>query len=319
MPPVTKPRILVIKHGALGDLVQGFDAFAGLRAGRPEAHLALLTSPPFASLMERAPWFDEVVADPRASATNLPQLFRLRRHMKAGWDMVIDLQCSRRTARYHRFLTPSTVRWFGTARGASDPYPDFTGVNNAERMKIAIGMAGGDPDIAASLGWLEGDGARDGIGDAAGDAVVLVPGCSVAKPSKRWPSSSYAALANIFIESGRKVVIVGTAADRPVTDDVVRDAPACIDMVGRTSIESLAMLFQGAHAVVGNDTGPVFLAARTGAPTLMVMGGDTDPAMSAPVGARAGWIRKDRVEAVTPDEVIASLKTLQEGWDAGSE
>ena len=29
---VTAPRILVIKHGALGDMVQGFDAFAGLRA-----------------------------------------------------------------------------------------------------------------------------------------------------------------------------------------------------------------------------------------------------------------------------------------------
>ena len=303
---MTKPRILVIKHGALGDLVQGFDAFAGLRAGRPEAHMALLTSPLFASLMRSTPWFDEVVEDPRAPATNLPQLFRLRRHMHAGWDMIIDLQCSRRTAQYHRFLTPPAARWFGTARGASDPYPDFTGVNNAERMKIAIGMAGGDPDIAASLDWLEGD----GIGDAAGDAVVLVPGCSAAKPSKRWSSSSYAALANIFIESGRRVVIVGTSADRSVADSVLRDAPACIDMVGRTSIESLAVLFQGAYAVVGNDTGPVFLAARTGAPTLMVMGGDTDPAMSAPVGARAGWIRKDRVDAVTPDEVLASLKAL---------
>ena len=36
---VTAPRILVIKHGALGDMVQGFDAFAGLRAGRPEAKI----------------------------------------------------------------------------------------------------------------------------------------------------------------------------------------------------------------------------------------------------------------------------------------
>ena len=43
-------KILVIKHGALGDLVQGFDAYAGLRAGHPDAHIALLTSPPFSGI-----------------------------------------------------------------------------------------------------------------------------------------------------------------------------------------------------------------------------------------------------------------------------
>ena len=43
-------RVLVIKHGALGDMVQGFDAFAGLRAGLPYTHLALLTTPPFFDL-----------------------------------------------------------------------------------------------------------------------------------------------------------------------------------------------------------------------------------------------------------------------------
>ena len=41
---MTQARILVIKHGALGDLIQGFDAYAGLRAGHPDAHIALLTS-----------------------------------------------------------------------------------------------------------------------------------------------------------------------------------------------------------------------------------------------------------------------------------
>ena len=137
-----KPRILVIKHGALGDLVQGFDAFAGLRSGLPEAHITLLTSPPFADLSRRAPWFDDVAEDPRAPAFNLSQMLRMRRFLQEGWDMILDLQCSRRTARYHQFLTPSATRWFGNAPGASNPYPDFTGVNNADRMKVAIEMAG---------------------------------------------------------------------------------------------------------------------------------------------------------------------------------
>ena len=40
-------RILVIKHGALGDIVQAFDAFASLRAGNPLEHIALMTTPGF--------------------------------------------------------------------------------------------------------------------------------------------------------------------------------------------------------------------------------------------------------------------------------
>ena len=301
-----KPRILVIKHGALGDLVQGFDAFAGLRAGRPDAHITLLTSPAFTALAGRAPWFDEIVEDPRAPAVNLPQLLRMRRFLQADRELIIDLQCSRRTARYHRFLTPSTTRWFGTAPGASNPYPDFTGVNNADRMKVAIEMAGGDRAVAASLDWL----VSGKTGAEGRRALVLVPGCSPAKPGKRWPTSSYAALANNFIADGRKVVIVGTAADRAAADSVLRDAPACADMVGRTSLDALATLFAGAHAVVGNDTGPVFLAAKTGVPTLMVMGGDTDPSMSAPVGPRAGWVRQETIADVTPQQAIDGLSAL---------
>ena len=38
-------KILVIKHGALGDIIQGLDAYASLRKGNPEAHIAIMTTP----------------------------------------------------------------------------------------------------------------------------------------------------------------------------------------------------------------------------------------------------------------------------------
>jgi ADP-heptose:LPS heptosyltransferase len=56
-------RILVIKYGALGDIVQALDAFASLRAGNPFAHIALMTSPVFFSLAKMMPWFDDVIVD----------------------------------------------------------------------------------------------------------------------------------------------------------------------------------------------------------------------------------------------------------------
>lgn len=303
-------RVLVIKHGALGDMVQGFDAFAGLRAGHMNAHIALLTTSAFAGLASAMPWFDEVIIDHRASAVNLSQLWRMRKVLQAGWDMVVDLQCSRRTARYHQALVPSTCRWFGTAPGASDPYPDFTGVNNADRMKIGIGMAGGDPDLVAGLEWLDGG---TGMAAAFEAATILIPGCSAAKPSKRWPAAHFGTLAQAEMDAGRQIVLVGTAADRAAADAVMHAAPGCVDLVEQTGLPDLAALFRGAGAVVGNDTGPTFLAARTGAPTLMLMGADTDPTMSAPVGARSGWLRQDSVSSITAEAALARLDELRSG------
>ena len=99
-----RKQVLVIKHGALGDVVQGFDAYASLRAGLPDAHIAVLTSPAFAGFMQMMPWFDEVLIDPRPPLFDVPATLRVRSLLRRGWDAIIDLQCSGRTARYHRFL-----------------------------------------------------------------------------------------------------------------------------------------------------------------------------------------------------------------------
>jgi hypothetical protein len=42
----------------------------------------------------------------------------------------------------------------------------------------------------------------------------------------------------------------------------------------------------------------------------MVMGSDTDPTMSAPVGKYTGWVRHDNIADVTANEVMARLTTL---------
>ena len=91
-------RILLIKHGALGDIIQGFDAFDSLRKGCPDAHISLLTTKPYEKLMKSSNWFDEVLIDQRATAWNIFQTLRLKSLLRMGWDKIIDLQCSKRTA-----------------------------------------------------------------------------------------------------------------------------------------------------------------------------------------------------------------------------
>ena len=310
-----KEKILVIKHGALGDIVQGLDAFASLRSGNPQAHITLMTSLRFASLALMMPWFDNIIVDPRASPFNFFAYLRIRRLFRKNWSIIVDMQCSGRTRKYFSHFRLSTTRWIGNAPGCSDPLPNFTGVNNRQRMMKAAEMAGGT-DQTADMLWLsvDNEGSFDHCHvDATHSYAVLVPGCSSAKPLKRWPAKYFAAVGNDLLARGVEVYAVGTAEDRSTIDCVLTDAPDIIDLCGNTDVSALARLFCGASYVIGNDTGPVFLAAKVGAPTLMVMGPETDPTMSAPIGKAASWLRASPISSISVTDALTSLYNLGGG------
>lgn len=299
-------QILVIKHGALGDIIQGLDGFASLRHGHKDDHLAVMTSPAFAGLMRLMPFFDEVIVDPRAKPWNLPEILRMRGVFRRGWDRIYDFQSSRRTSRYFNHFVPKDVEFVGNPEGATFPLPDMTGLNNRDRM-VQTAMIGGCPEVVAETGWLT----ATGIAAAAPrKTAVLIPGCSPAKPAKRWPGEGYAGLAQLLAQAGYTPVLVGTSLDRAAGDAILAHFPECEDQIGKTSLVELAQMLATADIAIGNDTGPVFLAARLGAPTLMLMSRHTDPAMSAPTGPAAAWLREDDIAAITPEAAFAAVQQL---------
>ncbi len=299
-------QVLVIKHGAFGDVVQGFDAFASLRKTLPEAKITLLTTPPYQQFLLASGWFDEVIADKRAPAWNLAESRRVGALLRRKWDKVIDLQCSKRTSGYARIVSKKT-RWFGTAPKASDPMPDFTDLTNRERMLAAVVMAGArkvNPDLSFLLAALP----TSMQSSLQTTYALIFPGTSAAKPSKRWPVERYIQLAEALSAEGLQPVLGGTEIDRPITSKIADSFTSCIDLTGKTDFFSLASLAGRACLVIGNDTGPVFLGARLNVPTLMLMGADTNPLMSAPHGENAHWIKRDELDQLSFEEVWKSIR-----------
>ena len=146
-------RVLVIKLGALGDVVLAFAPFAAIRAHHPDAHVTLLTTAPFLGLASASPWFDAVALDTRPAPWNLAGLRRLRR-LLAGHDFVYDLQTSGRSGRYH--LLAGRPPWSGIAPGCSHPDrdPDRDRLHTRLRQAGQLAQAGiasvPDPDLS----WL---------------------------------------------------------------------------------------------------------------------------------------------------------------------
>lgn len=305
-------KILIIKHGALGDIIQALDAFASVRQGNVNAHIAIMTTPAFVNLMRAMPWFDEVINDPRAGILQLESNLFIRRQIRRDWTYVIDMQCSRRTNRYHQFYCRKGTSWIGTAQNCSDPLPDFTGVNNRDRMIFSAKCANGI-ETHADLSWLLENGQDDAVNSLripTKKFAVFVSGCSPHRPEKRWSAAHYATVGKFFFSLGYDVILVGTLADENTVNEIMDHLPSASNLCGKTSIQQLTTLFAKSEFVLGNDTGPIFLAAKTGTKTLVLMGSATIPDAMRPIQDNSFWLHKSEINAITPKQVIQKIKTI---------
>lgn len=306
--------VLVIKLAALGDFVQAFGPFAAIRAHHPGARITLLTTPPYAPLARRSPWFDEVWAEGRPAWTDPAALWRLARRLRAGgFARVYDLQTSARSSRYRWVL--GGAEWSGIARGASHPHanPARDAMHTLERQREQLEMAGLRHFPAPALDWLDDDVGSLGLPR---EFALLVPGASPGRPGKRWPVGQFGALARGL---GLPVAVVGGPAEAPLAAAIAAVAPGVIDLTGRTSFPALGAVARRAAFAIGNDTGPMHLVAAAGCPCVVLFGPDSDPALCAPRGAAVRVLRRVPLAAISVAEVQAALAGLDHGpaRDAG--
>ena len=301
-------RILIIKHGALGDIIQALDGFSSVRKGHMDAHITLLTTPPFAHFCSLMPFFDAIEVDKRAKPWNIANILRMRAFFHAGWERVYDFQMSNRSSQYLRYLMPKNVEAVGVAEGISHPFDNALDVNNRARI-VRAAMRGGCAEVAADMSWIPVS-----KNEKLGRYAVILAGCSLAKPEKRWGSEGFSILASDLIKHGITPVLAGTIADLEAATAIKSRVAGVVDKIGATNLVELADLLRGASLVVGNDTGPVFLAARLNVPTVMVMSAHTNEIMSAPYGTRVAWLKRENINDIKPAEVLAkSLSLISEG------
>jgi ADP-heptose:LPS heptosyltransferase len=309
-------RVLVIKLGALGDMVLAFAALRRIRLAHPEAELTVLTTPPFATLAAACPDVDRVEDDgrPRGLAAAARMIGRLRR---AGYDRIYDLQTSSRSSAYFQLLRPDPPEWSGVAPGCSHPHrnPDRDRMHTLERQADQLKDAGIWPDAPTApeaapppdLSWmlhLDRPDLRPGWFDLEPPYALLIPGGSAHRLEKRWPAGRYARLARLLRESHLHVAVVGGAAEAEAAREILEACPSAKDLTGKTDFPQLAALGAQAALAVGNDTGPTHLIAAAGAPTLALFSGASDPALTAPRGPRVAVTQAKSLEDL-PLEVVA--------------
>lgn len=309
-------RILVIKLGALGDLILCRDAFAAIRAAHPRAHIALLTTKPFAAFGAEMPWFDEVIIDPRAKAKNLRTWMRFLEKIDAFKPThVFDFQGKpRQTALYYLLGGPLNkgMKWSGAAFGCTwpRPWPPKPETHYMDFLASQLETAGIETDEKADMAWLDDSLEEFNLPEK---FVLLIPGCASSRSYKRWPPLHYASLAKNFGWDGVKAITVGTEQDKESIRKIRALAPEVIDLSGKTSLKQLAAIARRAKVVIGNDTGPTHIAAAVGARTLALMSDHVDPHWSAPRGPHTKWLQGVPLSDLGVEEVWEMLRHSWKG------
>jgi ADP-heptose:LPS heptosyltransferase len=302
-------KILVIKLGALGDIVLAMGAAAAIRDFHRGAEITLLTGSAYADLARQAPYFDRIWVDERPGWGNPLGLLRLARRLRAArFDRVYDLQTRLRTAVYFRLMREGDrPEWSGIAPGASHPHdnPRRAHLHTLDRQAEQLARAGIPlPLPPPDLSWATADAARFAL---AADYVLLIPGGAAHRPDKRWPVERFISLAARLTKAGLTAVVIGGPDERDLGGAIAAAVPAARDLTGATEFADIVVLARGARRAIGNDTGPMHLAAAAGAPATVLYSRASDPALTAPRGKDVVILRADNLADLSVDDVARTL------------
>ena len=297
-------KILIIKHGALGDIINTTSAFSVIRQTYPQAKITLLTSSCYVNLAQKMGFFDELWEDNRSK--NPLKIRKLcRKISQEKFDWVFDLQTSGRTSLYFWLLSFPKPLWSGIALGCSHPQTRkdrnllATAIRLADQLKFA-GLKVQSSELLPDMSWLKTDVKKFNLPKK---YVLLVPGSSKKGMAKRWPAQKYIEFSEGLVTDHITPVLIGAEDEKEILSQIQHQVPVCLNLGGQTNFLEIAGLAQQALATVGNDTGAVHLAAAVGCPTFVLWSNFSSPDVFAPRGPKVQVIFQDDISALSVSTV----------------
>ena len=302
-------NILIIKHGALGDLIQITSSLKSIRQKYPDSKITLLTDIKFKFFSDRIIFVDEIIYE------NRPSFFRIDKWLtiifkiiKRRFNIVFDLQNSDRTSVYYFFikLFNSKTVWSGNRKGGKFKYhpKNFESISIKDRIKNQLVLMDIEISDKPDISWMM---KKNIINLPNNDFVILLPGSSLEHKHKRWPAEKFAELANYLKEKKIDSIILGQShSEGEELKKIKLLAPKIIDFSDQ-DLDCLATTASKAIGAIGNDTGPTFVAAAAGCPITWLLSNHTEPNITQLLGSKVNTLKKDNIIDITIDEVKNNL------------
>lgn len=299
-------KILVIKLRYIGDTVLLTPALRAIKARHPDSHVTALVNDWTAPVLRANPFLDELIPFPRSRAKSGGRFRRLRlqweflrRLRRSGFDLVIDLTdadraaiCAFATGAPRRVGFNAEGRWRGrllTDIVTADERQHIVDYHFAALARAGIPEAGRelflsvDPAEAAQV-----DAFLASRGVSGNDFLLLIhPGARW--KGKCWPPARFAEVASrLAARCDARIVLASgpDAEERAILDELrLRMEVPHLLFPPEGGLPRFIALCARSSLVIGNDSGPVHIAAAAGVPVVALFGPSL-PSMWAPLGRR---------------------------------
>jgi heptosyltransferase-1 len=332
----SKFRFLVVRLGAMGDILHALPAVTALRLAHPGWVIDWVVEPRWRALLATESSSGRSPAQPLVEHLHLAptkewriaplsrktagEIRALRSALRAGaYDAVLDLQGAVRSAVLGRLA--GCRRLIGEdeprERIARRLFTERVATRGAhvieQDVELASAVAG--DELSPAKPWLPVDAAAEAwaeefLAPSAGYPSVLInPGAGWG--AKRWPVERYAAVAQMLIGRGFRVLVNAGPGEEPLAEAIAKGTGgAATPLTG--SLEQLIALTRRITLVIAGDTGPLHLACALERPVVGIYG-PTDPSRNGPFGTRFRVLRsqesrRDHTRRVEPE---AGLLTIE--------
>ncbi len=349
-----RDRFLLVRLGAVGDVVHTLPLAAVLRERFPNATIGWAVEPGASPLLQGNPVIDSLcVVDTRAWRRGSPRarISALRRDVRKlqeiRADVAIDAQgliksgflawasgAKVRIGFEHRSCREGMNVLFTTAWAEPLKRPHHVVEKNLSLLG-PLGVAppeDGELDFPLPERADEAEGAesflrREGLTDGS-PLFIVHPGAGW--ETKRWNERRYAALGDAWAEmTGGHVLLSWGSGEESLARRVAGAMQSPAKVVPAMDIRQLAALIRRCDVFAGGDSGPLHLAAALGVSCLAVMG-PTDPVRNGPWGrghavlhhqlACSGCYGRtcpdiECLERISVDEAVRGLERLWKGHE----
>lgn len=288
-------RILIVKLGSIGDVVNTLPLVNALREGFPEAEIDWLIEPKSFPIVEGQEAVNRFIIHRRGGGAAAARE-ALREIREFAPELVIDLQrilrssfftffsgCQRRLGFDRR--RSKEFSWLFTNRKIPARDPGRHMVSQYLEFAEFLGISESEVQFRIPLGEKE----RGAVGKLIPQGVIqggfVALNVGAAKPANRWPVLRWAELAELILSRRKEaVVLTGGAVDRERGREIaeqISDRRRVLDCTGQTGLKELGGIFSLARAVVSGDSGPMHIASALGVRTVGIFG-PADPRRTGP-------------------------------------
>lgn len=299
-------KILIVGPSWVGDMVMAQSLFIALKADNPEVLIDVLAMDWTRPLLQRMPEVNQAISMPVSHGvfgwTMRKQLGK--KLAQNNYDQAIVLPNSWKSALIPWFAgIPIRTGWRGEMR-----YGLLNDIRKLDKAALPMmvqrfvslaysasqshaapsyqaPLMQAQPVSEAIVPQLEKDQKR----------LILCPGAEFG-PAKQWPPEYYAEVAQLLLEKGWQVLVLGSKADRDtaeqISNQISADRSRFFNLAGQTRLEDAIDLLATADWVVSNDSGLMHIAAALQRP-LVVMYGPSSPSFTPPLADNAHIMRID--------------------------